>query len=99
MRSGLSGFELVVLTLGGAAILVIGVVWAGAALALLVTGQPVDVTPGQAAAILSDLAGRPGDPAAAWPAPVRSRLPGPLLYWVCTAAAGVVGVALAAVGV
>src|SRR5918995_3077317 len=80
-RDGLSGFELAVLTVGGVAALVVAVVWAGAALALLVVGHPVEVSFGQAADALPELAGRFGDPAGAWPATIDRRLPRPALYW------------------
>ncbi len=39
-RDGLGVFEVLVLVLAGAALLVVGVVWAGAALALLLSGAP-----------------------------------------------------------
>jgi hypothetical protein len=68
-RDGLSGFELVVLLVGGAAALLVGVVWAGAALALLLVGQPVDVSLGQAADALRELPGRSQTP----PPPGRHR--------------------------
>src|ERR687897_817143 len=93
-RDGLSGFELAVLTVGGVAALVVAVVWAGAALALLVVGHPVEVSFGQAADALPELAGRFGDPAGAWPATIDRRLPGPALYWACTAAAAAAGTAI-----
>jgi type IV secretion system protein VirD4 len=95
-RDGLSGFEAVVLALGGAAVLVVVVVWAGAALALAAVGQPVDVTVSHAADTLPRLPEHLGDPAGAWPAPAAQRLPGAGLYWACTtvtaAVAMVVGV-------
>jgi hypothetical protein len=84
----------VVLALGGAAVLLVGVVWAGAALALLVAGDPVAVSVGAAADALAGLVGHLGDPAAAWSGPASERLPGPVVYWACTAIAGA---ALAAV--
>src|ERR671911_1430177 len=93
-RDGLSGFELAVLTVGGVAALVVAVVWAGAALALFVVGHPVEVSFGQAADALSELAGRFGDPAGAWPATIDLRLPGPALYWACTAVAAAAGTAI-----
>jgi len=43
-RDGLGVFEVLVLVLAGAALLVVGVVWAGAALALLLSGAPQGVT-------------------------------------------------------
>ena len=42
-RDGLGVFEVLVLVLAGAALLVVGVVWAGAALALLLSGAPQGV--------------------------------------------------------
>ena len=91
-RDGLSGFELAVLSVGAVAALVVAVVWAGATLALLVVGVPGDVSFGQAAEVLAELAGRLGDPAGAWPEPTAGRLPGPALYWACTALAAAGGV-------
>jgi type IV secretion system protein VirD4 len=96
-RDGLSGFEMMVLWGGGAAALVLGIVWAGAALSLLVTGHPVTVLLGDAVGALPQLPGLVSDPAAAWPRPGSDELPGPGIYWVCTTFAAVVGVALAAV--
>jgi type IV secretion system protein VirD4 len=93
-RDGLSGFDVVVLALGGAAVLVVAVVWAGAALALLVSGAPVEVSVGAAADAVPGLVGHVGDPAGAWSGRAGERLPGPAVYWACTfvAALGVVGV-------
>lgn len=42
-RDGLSVFDTVVLFLGGAVVLLVAVAWAGAALALVVTGEPVEI--------------------------------------------------------
>jgi type IV secretion system protein VirD4 len=95
-RDGLSGFEAVVLSVGGAAALVIVVVWAGAALGLAATGQPVNLTVGQAADALPLLPGHFGDPAGAWPAPVAQRLPSAGLYWACTAVSAAVATVVGA---
>ncbi|MGQ0631515.1 MAG: TraM recognition domain-containing protein [Sporichthyaceae bacterium] len=63
-----------------AAVLVGGaLLWSGAALAALTAGH--GVPPGGITAAVSAL-GRISDPGAAWPQPAR--LPGPVLYWVCT---------------
>jgi type IV secretion system protein VirD4 len=94
-RDGLSGFEVAVLWFGGVVALAVGVVWAGAALALFVAGEPLEVSPDQAMAALPELGGRGGDPANAWADPVAGRLPGPGVYWLCTAVAGGAAVALA----
>jgi type IV secretion system protein VirD4 len=85
---GLSPFDLVVLAVGGPAVLLVVVAWAGAALALLLTGEPAGLSMGQAAAALPRLAEHVSRPAGAWPEPVAGRLPGPFVYWSCTAIAG-----------
>ena len=92
-RDGLNPSELVVLAVGGTAVLAIVVVWAGAALALGVTAQPVELSVGGAADALPRLIDNVGRPAGAWADPVAGRLPGALVYWSCTVVAGV-GVAL-----
>ena len=95
-RDGLSGFELIVVVLGGASAVLVGVVWAGAGLALLVTGRAVDVSVTDAASALGALPGSVGDPAAAWPPAVRDDLPGPLVYWPSTVVAAVVAAVVSA---
>jgi hypothetical protein len=65
-------------------------VWAGAQLAVLVAHQrslPVGLSSAVQAAVR--LPSSADDPAAAWPAEVHELLPGPVLYWLCTVAAGV----------
>jgi type IV secretion system protein VirD4 len=89
-RDGLSPFDLVVLVVGGAAALLIVVVWAGAALSLVLTGEPVELSVGPAAAALPRLVEHVARPARAWPEPVAARLPGAVVYWSCTAIAGAV---------
>ncbi|HEX8779700.1 MAG TPA: hypothetical protein VF728_00830, partial [Nocardioides sp.] len=74
--------------------LLVGVVWAGAALALLVGGSAPAVPLGEAADALTRLPAHLREPAAAWPSPVSELLPGPYVYWACT---GVVTVLVGAV--
>jgi len=64
------------------------VVWAGAALALAVTGHGPDGRIGLtgAAQALVRLPGHLGEPAQAWPEPARTALPGPVVYWTSQAA-------------
>lgn len=86
-REGLDGFELLVATIAGGALAIVGVVWAGAWLSATVSGAS-DVVPFSAAAdAIPRLPGKLSSPAAAWPSPYRQMLPGPLLYWFCTALA------------
>ncbi len=83
-RDGLSGFELIAFAVGGVAAVMVGVVWAGAAIALVVTGEAVDMSFGDAASTLGELPGHWADPAAAWPVGSSDGLPGPLVYWGST---------------
>lgn len=97
-RDGLGGFELVVLVVGGAVTALAVAVWGGAALALAMSGSTGGLPVEDAVAAAGQLPGQIGDPAGAWPAPVRDRLPGPIVYWACTAVAGaVVGTVVVAV--
>ncbi|MDZ7734552.1 MAG: hypothetical protein U5R31_17030 [Acidimicrobiia bacterium] len=88
-RDGLSGVDLVVLVVGGAVVAGLAVVWAGAALALLVTGD-ARVIPAsrRSATAVGNLSAHLGDPAGAWPRPIARELPGPVVYWGCTALRG-----------
>jgi type IV secretion system protein VirD4 len=95
-RDELNLFDVLVLVVGGTAVVVVAVVWAGAALALAVTGQPIELSVGQAAGALPGLAEHVARPADAWPEPIGDRLPGPIVYWSCTAAAGASTALLAA---
>jgi type IV secretion system protein VirD4 len=95
-RQGLTGFELLVLGFGGIAAVVVGVVWGGAALALLVTGHDPGLSVSAATEALGNLPGHLSDPAAAWREPSSSRLPGPVVYWLCS---GAVVVAVISLGV
>lgn len=74
---------------------VLGLVWAGAAAATRLAGGGAPVRFADAGPALVALASNLSDPAAAWPEPTRSALPGPVAYWASQAA--VVAVALAAV--
>lgn len=62
--------------------------WGGAVLACYLAGTPTHISLttslGAGLSLLSHL----GDPAAAWPEPTRTALPGPILYWICTVVAG-----------
>ena len=95
-RHGLTGFELLVLVLGGAAAAVVGAVWGGAALALLVTGHGSTLPVSAAATAAGGLPAHLSDPAGAWPSPHGELLPGPVVYWLCTA---IVAAVMAALGV
>jgi hypothetical protein len=80
--------------------LIAGVVWAGAALATLVSGAgALDAGLVDAVHAAVALPGNLTDPAAAWPEPASSQVPDPWLYWPPTvamfaAAAWVVAAAL-----
>ena len=98
-RDGLGVFEVLVLVLAGAALLVVGVVWAGAALALLLSGAPQGVTFSAAADATGGLPSNLAAPAAAWPAPYAEALPGAPLYWLSTGIAGAMVAAIVGLGV
>lgn len=89
-RDGLSSLELLLLV--GCALLLAfgGVVWSGAALAAWTTGGDFASSFGEAVSAGTRLPSHLSDPALAWPAPVRSALPGPIAYWSLTAAVGLV---------
>lgn len=95
-RDGLSLFDAVVLTVGGAVVLVVAVVWGGAMLALLAIGEGAVLPVADAAEAVPGLVDHVGDPAGAWSAPAAGRLPGPVVYWACTAVAAGIAVALVA---
>ena len=63
---------------------VLGVVWLGAWLAATSTGRGLGVGYAQVLRVVLGLPGHLSDPRLAWPAPARSRLPGPWVYWPCT---------------
>jgi type IV secretion system protein VirD4 len=96
-RQGTSAFEIAVLALASVAATAIGIVWAGATLALLAAARPRVIPLDIAVHAARHLPESSGDPGAAWPAPFGELLPGPAVYWACTAlVAGVVAVGLAA---
>jgi len=99
MRTETSSFEKAgVFVLGGFVGLVL-IIWAGANLALRVSGQVDGVSLPDAGAAAASLPGHVGDPAGAWPEPLRGRIPSPPIYWSCTAAVAVVVFALAVAGI
>jgi type IV secretion system protein VirD4 len=72
------------------AIVAVGILWifvGGAWLAARVTGTSLGVAGQQAIEVIARVPEHWTNPAAAWPEPARSRLPGPVLYWLCTASA------------
>ena len=89
-----AGGDIVLIALGGVVLGSAGIVWGGAWLAALLGGGTLSGGVGDAVAAMGPLASSPGDPAAAW-GDAAEGLPGPVLYWVCTAlvAAAVVGLA------
>ncbi len=92
--AGGDGFELGLVLVLGAVMLVLGVVYAGAWLAATVVGGHVEGGLTELIPVLGRLAKHPGDPAAAW-GPLAAGLPGAPLYWACTI--GIVTVAIAVV--
>ncbi len=72
------------------------IVWAGAALAAVVTGGHLDASFVDALAAAVELPATLGDPRQAWPSAVRADVPEALVYWSATAAVGVA--VLAALG-
>lgn len=89
-RDGVGGFEWLVLVVGGALFAVATVVWAGAALALLVVDAGSVPRLADALGVLGRLPGAWQNPASAWPSPVAGLLPGPVLYWCSTFVAAAV---------
>jgi type IV secretion system protein VirD4 len=67
------------------------VVWAGGVLASVLAGEPRAIAFGDAAGAVFSLPGHLSEPARAWSEPLRSALPGPILYW--SAQLAVVGAA------
>lgn len=92
------GGEVVVVVVAGLVVGFAGVVWAGAWLAAVVTGGRVGGGVGDWLRAAGRLVTAPGDPASAWGAHAAG-LPGPVLYWSCTAVAGTVVGVVVAVGV
>lgn len=96
-REGPGGFELLVIVVAGAALAAVGAVWAGAWLALAVSGEAQGVPFSVAADAASRLPASLGSPASAWPEPYPHLLPSAPVYWLCTALTVAVVVAVAAV--
>ncbi len=70
-------------------------VWAGAQLAALVSHRQVlPAGLGTAVQAAFRLPSNAAQPAKAWPVPAQDLLPGPVLYWPCTAVAALAAVAL-----
>ncbi len=79
--------------------LVVGLVWAGAALASALGGRwPLPAGFADAAGALVRLVANPGRPATAWPEPARAVLPGAPLYWGAQALVLAAGAGLARLG-
>jgi len=95
-RENFAGFELLVVTVAGVALTLIGMVWAGASLALAVSGEARSLSFATAAEAARRLPANLGSPASAWPEPYAHGLPAAPLYWFCTAlpAAAVIAVAV-----
>lgn len=79
-----AGFEIAVLAAGGVAVAVASIVAGGAWLAAMAAGGTVHGGLGGWLGVAGRLAGHPGDPTAAWGGDATG-LPGPVLYWTCTA--------------
>lgn len=83
---------LLVLLVGGVA----GVVGAGAWLAAASQGHLLRVDAGAVLHATAHLGAHATDPRQAWPAPERDALPGPVAYWLATAAVAVTGAGVVA---
>ncbi|HWL42605.1 MAG TPA: type IV secretory system conjugative DNA transfer family protein [Ilumatobacter sp.] len=82
----LSAGEAALLLIGGFAAASGAVVWLGAALAALVAGGRLSGGLSDAVRAAFGLPQHVGDPRAAWPSELdRVVLPGPFVYWLCTA--------------
>jgi type IV secretion system protein VirD4 len=96
LRRGTPGGDLALVTVAAAAVAVGLVVRFGAELAAVVSGGDVHGPPAVSLQATGSLVAAPGDPAAAW-GTNASGLPGPALYWTCTAAVAIAAVASATV--
>ena len=90
-----AGGDIVLIALGGVVLGSAGIVWGGAWLAALLGGGTLSGGVSDAVGAMGPLASSPGDPATAW-GDAAEGLPGPVLYWVCTALFAVAVVGLAA---
>ncbi|MBK5224108.1 MAG: type IV secretory system conjugative DNA transfer family protein [Acidimicrobiia bacterium] len=93
-RDGLSPFEWLVLAVAAVGAVLVGAVWGGASLAMLVGGGGGGLPFSAAVDAAIELPARVADPSSAWPPPHSTVLPGPVVYWLCT---GLVASAMAAV--
>ena len=97
-RNGFSAGE--ILLVAGVSILALvgGVVWAGAWIATEATGGAFRAGFQDALNAVARLPGHLSDPAAAWAQAGAAGVPGPVPYWLSTAAVAVAALALAGVG-
>ena len=96
--SGGMGFEIAIAVIGAVVFTAVGVVYAGAWLAVRFTGGHVSGGLTELLAVVGRLAKRPGEPTAAWGASA-SGLPSAAVYWTCTALVLIVAVGMAAAAV
>lgn len=92
------GERLAVIVLGGVLIAGVGAWLVTQLAAILFAGGAASLSPGDAIGGLARMPGHLGDPRAAWPARVRSQLPGPAGFYAA-ALLVIAGLAVAAVGV
>ena len=90
-REGLGGFELLIIVSAGIGLALVGAVWAGAALALVLVGGG-GVSFAAAADAAPRLPANLTQPSEAWAEPYARGLPAAPLYWFCT------GLAVVAIG-
>jgi type IV secretion system protein VirD4 len=83
-RDGIGGFEAAIVVVGGVALAVVGVVWAGASLSLLLSGRAAGIALAAAADAAIKLPAHVPVPASAWRAPYSEVLPGAPVYWLST---------------
>ncbi len=76
----------------------LGIVWAGAQLASLLSGKVLAAGLGASFHTLVRLPANAADPRLAWGPPYDAALPGPVLYWLCTALVAALGVVALLVG-
>ena len=98
MEQRTSAAEAAVVTLAGLLGAVGAVAWGGAALAALASGGRLDATLADAVRAAVRLPHTLHDPGLAWPAAARHGLPGPLVYWACTAAVAAAVAVVVALG-
>lgn len=97
--SSLSGVDGVILVIAGLAVGAGCVVWAGAALAAQAADDVLGASLSEAIRAAVRLPGEWRDPRLAWDRrAVQESLPGPVLYWACTAFVAVLAAAIAMLG-